>query len=148
MNRLVFFLLFISMSFTAFSNGAEKAPATEKAAGIMFHEGTWAEALELSKSENKPIFLDVYATWCGPCKRLKKNTFSDREVGEFFNAAFINVAVDGEKGEGLELARKYGVNAYPSLIFINQNGEVISYTKGYHNAKQFLGLGQEVLKKK
>jgi thioredoxin 1 len=148
MNRLALFLLLISVSFTAFSNGAEKASATEKAAGIMFHEGTWAEALELAKSENKPIFLDVYATWCGPCKRLKKNTFSDQEVGDFFNAAFINVAVDGENGEGLELARKYGVNAYPSLIFIDEDGQVISYTKGYHNAKQFLGLGQEVLKKK
>ncbi len=81
MNRFFLVILLLSMSYTASSNGAEKAPAKEKAAGIMFHEGTWAEALELAKSENKPIFLDVYATWCGPCKRLKKNTFSDQEVG-------------------------------------------------------------------
>jgi len=98
--------------------------------------------LGLAKKENKLIFLDVYATWCGPCKKLKSKTFSDKEVGDFYNQTFINVALDGEKGEGLELARKYGVRGYPTLLFIDANGKVVSGTSGYHNPSEFIALGK------
>ncbi len=54
-----------------------------KEAGIEFHVGTWQEALELAKKDNKLIFLDISASWCEPCKLLKKNTFPDEKVGAF-----------------------------------------------------------------
>ncbi|MBW6496984.1 MAG: thioredoxin family protein [Bacteroidales bacterium] len=114
-------------------------------AGIVFHEGSWDQALQLAKEENKLIFLDVYATWCGPCKRLKANTFPDAAVGEFYNANFINVALDGEKGEGLELARKYNVRSYPSLLFIDSNGQIVGRTAGFHNPDRFLELGRAIV---
>ncbi len=115
--------------------------------GIQFHKGSWNEALELAKKDNKIIFLDIYATWCGPCKRLKSNTFSIEAVGEFYNPNFINVAMDGEKGEGPELARKFGVRSYPTLLFIDSKEKLIAGTAGFHNPKEFLHLGQKVLKK-
>jgi thioredoxin 1 len=148
MNRLLLILMLFHMGLTAIANEPDKDSSKEHPMGIVFHEGNWAKALEQAKAENKPIFLDVYASWCGPCKRLKKNTFADKEVGDFYNNAFINVAVDGEKGEGILLARTYGVTAYPSLFFIDHTGKLISYTKGYHNAAQFLRLGQAALQKK
>lgn len=70
--------------------------------GIQFHKGTFQQGIVLAEKENKLIFLDIYATWCGPCKKLKSNTFSNNEVGEFYNQTFINIALDGEQGEGGE----------------------------------------------
>ncbi len=112
--------------------------------GIKFHKGTWEEALSRSKTEHKLIFLDIYAIWCGPCKKLSKYTFSNEEVGSFYNQNFINVSLDGEKGEGAILANKFGISGYPSLLFINSNGEIIKGTTGYHNANDFLSLGKEI----
>jgi thioredoxin 1 len=117
----------------------------EKESGISFHTGTWAEALALAKKENKLIFLDISAIWCGPCKMLKKNTFTNIEVGKFYNSNFINVMVDGEKGEGITLAQKYAITAYPTLFFIDGNGKVVKKAMGYHNPQDFLKLGQSVV---
>jgi thioredoxin 1 len=118
--------------------------ATETEKGIQFYQGSWAEALKLAKKENKLIFLDIYASWCGPCKRLKANTFPDEAVGEFYNTYFINLALDGEKGEGRELARKYAIKGYPTLLFVDHTGTVVAKTAGYHNPDKFLNLGKAV----
>lgn len=116
---------------------------TDAAEGIQFHKGTWEEALTQAKEENKLIFLDIYASWCGPCKQLKKNTFSNSEVGEYYNNNFVSVAFDGEKGEGAVLAQKYRISAYPSLLFIDGNGNIIGKAVGYHNPDEIIELGQK-----
>ncbi len=142
----VTFLLVLGLSFVAFTAFRHFAkPATVAEGGIVFFEGTWQEALLKSKAEGKPIFLDVYASWCGPCKKLKKNTFSDVEVETFFNENFINVGMDGESENGRVLAVKYSVRGYPSLMFVNGEGKVFNSTMGYYNARQFMDLGRESL---
>jgi thioredoxin 1 len=115
--------------------------------GIQFHKETWQKALELAQKENKLVFLDIYATWCGPCKKLKANTFSDATVGAYYNPNFINVALDGEEGEGKILAEKYKVTGYPTLLFIDKDGNIVYQTGGYMSAKNFVKLGEKVLQK-
>lgn len=116
--------------------------------GIQFHKGTWEEALQIAKKENKLIFLDVYATWCGPCKKLKANTFSNTEVGDFYNHNFVNVAFDGEQGDGAMLMQKYRLSSFPSLLFIDGNGKLIGQTGGYHNSNELLTLGNQIINQK
>jgi thioredoxin 1 len=140
-------LIFVSLFFliTVNTQTALAGNPDSESKGIQFFEGTWDEALALAKQENKLIFLDVYATWCGPCKRLKANTFPDPEVGRLYNGNFINVMIDGEKGEGPELRRKYGVRGYPTLMFIDHEGNVVERTSGYRNPDQFLKWGKQVV---
>lgn len=144
-----FTILFAGFLFTTLVYGESRKsnPEEDNYTGIAFHEGTWDEALLLAKHEAKPIFLDIYASWCGPCKMLKFRTFPNEEVGEFYNANFINVAVDGEKGEGVELARKYKIQGYPSLIYIDANGQLIAKTTGYRNPKQLIDIGKQIIQK-
>jgi thiol-disulfide isomerase/thioredoxin len=88
------------------------------AQGIEFFHGSWPEALAKAKSEEKLIFVDAFASWCGPCKRMAKESFPDPKVGEVYNASFICLKIDMEKPENAEFAGKYPVNSYPTLIEI------------------------------
>ncbi|MBK8609160.1 MAG: thioredoxin family protein [Chitinophagaceae bacterium] len=124
------------------------ADAAKAEKGIQFMEESWTKALAAAKKQNKMIFLDAYTSWCGPCKMLKRNTFPDPAAGEFFNTNFINVAIDMEKGEGPAVAEKFSVNAYPTLIFADSDGNLITYTKGYIDAKQLLEFGKFGLSKR
>lgn len=78
---------------------------------------------------------------------LKKNTFTDEKAGNFFNDKFISVALDMEKGEGPEIGAKYGVNAFPTLIITDADGNLITYTQGYITPAQLIEFGQYGLNK-
>ncbi|RZL50611.1 MAG: DUF255 domain-containing protein [Pedobacter sp.] len=101
----------------------------------------WSTVLEKAKKENKMIFLDGYATWCGPCKQMDAETYKDAAVSDYYNANFINVKYDLEKGEGPMLAERYLVNAYPNLLFINTDGVLLHKSVGFSEAADFLKLG-------
>ena len=94
-------------------------------AGIEFIEEDWSALCNKQRSQNKLVFLDIYATWCGPCKMLKQYTFSDTSVGKFFNNNFVNVSVDGEKGVGPQLAQQFSIEGYPSLIITDAEGKPV-----------------------
>jgi thiol-disulfide isomerase/thioredoxin len=114
------------------------------AAEITFLENpAWATVLAKAKQENKLIFLDGFATWCGPCKKMDQETYKDQAVADFFNANFINVKYDMEKGEGKTLAEKYLVEAYPNLMFINSDGVMLHKGVGFLEAAEFVNLGKD-----
>ncbi|TCC93670.1 DUF255 domain-containing protein [Pedobacter frigiditerrae] len=113
------------------------------AAEIIFLENpTWATVLEKAKKEKKMIFLDGYATWCGPCKKMDAETYKDQAVADYYNANFINVKYDMEKGEGKTLAEKYMVEAYPNLMYIDTEGVLLHKGVGFLEAKEFVDLGK------
>jgi thiol:disulfide interchange protein len=135
MNRLLMLLcfLFIGSHFTS-------------AQGIEFFEGSYEEALEVAKEQNKLVFMDCYTVWCGPCKMMDKNTFTDEKVGDFFNQHFINVKMDMEKGEGPQLARSFRIRGYPTFLFIDPNtGEAKETAMGYRRAGDFLSIAQNLI---
>ncbi|GAB4231442.1 MAG: hypothetical protein Tsb0034_03810 [Ekhidna sp.] len=112
---------------------------------IKFETSGWDQALKLAKEQDKLIFLDAYAEWCEPCKVMEEYTFSDLEVGNFYNQNFINVRMDMEDYPGVELAEKFVVGVYPSLLFVNGDGEVIHRGCGSQDATAFLQLGEDAL---
>ena len=140
MNRLILLLSVVLLSCFAYS--CTDASGSSKN-GIKFFEGSWDAALQKAKNEQKPIFIDIYATWCGPCKLLKKKTFSDKAVGTYFNANYINLSFDGENGEGVMLANKYQITGYPTLIILDKNGNLITTQTGYLPPDEFLAFGKQ-----
>ncbi len=115
------------------------------AQGIQFFEGEWKAALEEAKKEEKIIFVDAYAEWCGPCKAMAKNVFPNDKVGEFYNKHFVSMQIDMERGMGLEFAKEHPVRAYPTLFFINSEGEIVHTVVGAQSVEALLSIGKKVL---
>ncbi len=113
--------------------------------GIKFGKQSFAQTLEQAKKENKLIFLDAFASWCGPCKLLDKNVFPKKEVGDYFNANFLNLHIDMEKGEGIEIAKKYSIYSYPTLLFIDGDGKVVYKAAGYMSPQELIGIAKEAV---
>jgi thiol-disulfide isomerase/thioredoxin len=111
--------------------------------GIKFFKGTWEEVLVEASKQGKPIFVDFYATWCGPCIRLSKEVFTQDAVGNFFNENVISFKVDAEKEE-LTLVEEVGLDAYPTLVFFNAEGKVVKKHVGYIEEEALVGLARQV----
>jgi len=118
-----------------------------KAQGIEFFHGTWKEAMAKAKAEDKPLFVDAFAKWCGPCKSMAKNVFTQDEVGKFYNTNFINLKLDMEETDGVTFGHSYPVQAYPTLFFLDGDGKVLKLVKGGQTPEGLVSLGNEALKK-
>jgi thioredoxin-related protein len=130
---LILFLSLTSLTLTTIS-----------AQGIDFQSDTmqWTAILAKAKAENKLVFVDAYTQWCGPCKRMAKDIFPQKAVGDVYNAAFINVKMDMEHGEGPALSMRYGVKAYPTYMFINASGELVHRGLGSMPVDKFIAVGK------
>lgn len=137
MNRILVFVFFSIVLHTS----------TLFSQGITFFEGTWKDAMAKAKAEDKLLFVDAYAKWCGPCKAMAKNVFTKQEVGDFFNANFINLKLDMEEADGVTFGHKYPVSAYPTLFFIDGDGKVVKTIKGGQQPDGLIALGGEAMKK-
>lgn len=118
-----------------------------KGQGIEFFHGTWKDALAKAKAEDKLLFVDAFAKWCGPCKAMAKNVFTQQKVGDYFNANFINLKLDMEEADGVTFGHKYPVSAYPTLFFLDGEGKVVKIIKGGQQAEGLISLGEDALKK-
>ncbi|MGH7726358.1 MAG: tetratricopeptide repeat protein [Candidatus Eiseniibacteriota bacterium] len=100
-------------------------------------DGDYASLLARAKKQKKLVFLDVYATWCGPCKQMDKFTYSDSTVAEVASKYYLSRKVDGEKGEGIGIAQRFNVNSYPTLLIVDGDGKEQNRAVGFRQAKQF-----------
>lgn len=113
---------------------------------IIFEKGNWATVVEKAKKENKLIFIDFYTQWCGPCHMMAEDVFILPSVYDFYNSNFINAKIDAENGEGIELALKYGINLYPTYLFIDPNTETpVHRSSGRQDPSVFIFTGESAL---
>lgn len=99
------------------------------AAQTDFRHISFDEALQAARKEKKHVFIDFYTDWCGPCKRMSREVFPQKSVGDFMNARFVCLKLNAEK-EGVELAKKYGVKAYPTYYVIDAQGKQLMTASG------------------
>ncbi len=119
----------------AYQEVINKAENTD---GMKFVDLNFEEVLKKAKQEGKLVFMDCYTTWCGPCKMMSNQVFPLKFVGDFMNEHFVNVKIDMEKGEGIQLAKKYNVKAFPTMFLLNADGEPIYKILGAHDPRTFL----------
>jgi len=102
------------------------------------------EGLEAAARDNKLVLIDVYTDWCGWCKRLDRDTYTNRSVIELLNSQFICVKLNAEDGrDGQAVAKKYDVHGFPCTIVLEASGKLRGLFYGYRNPD---GYSQEVAK--
>jgi len=119
---------------------------------------TWENAIELNKTTNKKVIVDLYTDWCGWCKKMDRETFKDPQVVAYIAENFIAVKLDGEHKESItykehefkfvdrgrrgyhELAYSLldGKMSYPTFVFLDENEDRIMISPGYKDAKAML----------
>lgn len=109
---------------------------------INFETGNLASVFEKAKKENKLIFVDAFTVWCGPCKQMAKHIFTNDTIADYFNANFITLKLDMEKGEGIAFGEKHNVNCYPNLFFLDADGNEVHRQAGSMSAPEFLSFAQ------
>ena len=125
-----FFLAFLVFAFFA----------NLKAEEISFNTGSYSEVLKKAKSEHKIIMADFYTDWCIWCRQLDMKVYTDPSIADYANKNQINWKTDAEKGEGIDLAKKYKITGYPTLVFLDENGNEVDRIVGYFPAPDFIGV--------
>ena len=105
--------------------------------GIRFFEGTYAALLQEAQRQQKMVFIDVYTDWCGPCKQMDRQIFPLKVVGDKYNPLFLCYKLNAEKGEGIALAKKFNIEAYPSFLYLDNNGHLVHKVVGEGAADVF-----------
>ncbi|MGB1204489.1 MAG: thioredoxin family protein [Chitinophagales bacterium] len=123
------------------------SPKSKTSTKLNFQNVSFNDAVAMAKKEDKPIFIDFYATWCGPCKIMDKQVFNSRPVANMYNKEFVNLKIDVDSREGKALADKYGVEALPTLVIIEPNGKKLVSNKGMMWSQDMTKLGEKALKK-
>lgn len=141
MKKVIIVLLVIG-GFAACKSKLNTTEATTQAAQAI----SWLSEANLEKAQaqaaesGKPVFVDIGAEWCGYCKKMKKNIFTDNVVASAMNAGFVPLSLDGEKGDGQALVSKLGINGFPAQLILDSKGNVLKKNIGYLNAEGLLAF--------
>ncbi|MEG0796661.1 MAG: thioredoxin domain-containing protein [Odoribacter sp.] len=111
---------------------------TAQGQGIEFFQGSFAELVKKAQSEQKNVFVDFYAVWCGPCKAMANGVFKDAEIGTYFNGKMISYQINAEDKAFIEEVKRYEVQAYPTLLILNPAGEVLNKQVGACDKMQLM----------
>jgi thiol-disulfide isomerase/thioredoxin len=114
------------------------------AQGIQWQTGSFENILNKAKSQKKLIYIDIYTTWCTPCKQMDAEVFTNANVGKIFNDNFINYKIDGEKGEGKDLVDYFELDSYPTSMFIDGDWNVIQKLVGFRPVERLLESAEKM----
>ena len=94
-----------------------------------------SKVLDRAAEENKLVFVDIYTSWCLPCKMMDEDVFSHEGTAEIINADFVSYKVNAEKANGPDIATMFQVRSYPTLLFLDAKGNILERKEGvaYHS---------------
>jgi thiol-disulfide isomerase/thioredoxin len=114
------------------------------AQGIIWQKGSFESILNKAKAEKKLVYVDIFTTWCGPCKQMDAEVFTNSQVGKTFNENFICYKIDGEKGEGRDLVEYFELESYPTSMFLDAEWNVVLKLEGFRPTDKLLEAAEKV----
>ncbi|MBO9633403.1 MAG: DUF255 domain-containing protein [Chitinophagaceae bacterium] len=121
------------------------------AQGIGFHPvRNWDQLKKMARKENKLIFFDIYASWCGPCKKMDKEVYADSSVGQYMNERFISIKLQADSNTNdiqllnsdyafaSEVTKQFGLDGFPCYYFVDAEGRLLYRSEGFQLPREFL----------
>ena len=142
MKRKIFVLLLLSLLLSTIGC-VEKEENTNDTVSLSIAWMTFSEGLQKAKQEDKPVMVDFYADWCGPCRMMDQITYEDEKVIEEVMKNFVPVKVDVDVEQSL--AYQFGIYSIPTIVYLDENGNEVYRTVGYRSASQILADMDEAL---
>ena len=138
----------VAVGVSAFLTSSGRSTVESSASVIKWHG--FDEGAALARQENKKILVDVYTDWCGWCKKMDEEVYSNGAVGQTMASNFIAVKLNAESQKGVtydgtsmneaSLASAMGVTGYPTILFLDPAAKPITKISGYMEPKEFTGV--------
>ncbi len=139
----------VIMAFGVLLNSQQASSGSPGASGAVQWQ-SFENAITLAGEQNKKLLIDVYTDWCGWCKRMDSDVYSDASVIAALNAGFIPVKLNAESSRELiyfgsqmteaQFARSAGVTGYPTTLFLGPDAKPITRVPGYIPADKFVSI--------
>lgn len=116
-------------------------------AQVKFETKSTDAVREMAVKEGKLVFIDLYASWCPPCRMMERQVFSRKDVGEFMSERFVAAKYDTDQKTGRELMDRYGNGAIPLYLIFDTNGELLGRIQGATPADELMEGIRKILKR-
>lgn len=108
-------------------------------------QGDFEKILKKAEKSNQIIVVDFYADWCGWCKRMEANIFADKYVKNVLEGKMLTIRVTDEDEVYTQMSDDYGIENFPTLIYILPDGTLIRKAEGYQEVQEFVDLSNECI---
>ena len=107
-------------------------------AQVKFEDKSTDALREMAVRTNKLVFIDLYASWCPPCRTMEREVFSRKDVGEFMGKYFVSAKFDTDKALGRDLMKRYGNGSIPLYLVFDTKGELVGRISGAAPPEKFM----------